>query len=202
MAGRDKPRSRNPDDWFSGLEPGRSPGDGPNGWSAPPARGEGGEDDDWLGDDPRPRRPHSDSPVADFFADRRRVAMVAGGLLAVIVLIAVLAAAGVFSGSNESAPPTVPTTLPTTTAQTTPPPPAPTFAAPTTTLKPGDTGAQVRVLQRALTHLGYPVGKIDGDYGSATKAAVAKFQTAEKLTADGIFGPATRTALVKALRTG
>jgi peptidoglycan hydrolase-like protein with peptidoglycan-binding domain len=58
------------------------------------------------------------------------------------------------------------------------------------------------VLQRALTHLGYPVGKIDGDYGTATQAAVAKFQTAAKLTADGILGPVTRTALVKALRTG
>jgi peptidoglycan hydrolase-like protein with peptidoglycan-binding domain len=78
----------------------------------------------------------------------------------------------------------------------------PAVPAPTTTLKPGDTGAQVKRLQRALLKLGYTVGTVDGDYGTATKTAVEQFQTASHLTADGIFGAETRVALIAALKTG
>jgi peptidoglycan hydrolase-like protein with peptidoglycan-binding domain len=74
--------------------------------------------------------------------------------------------------------------------------------APATTLKPGDTGAQVKRLQRALVSLGYTVGKVDGDYGTATKTAVSQFQTASNLTADGVFGPATKTSLATKLNAG
>jgi peptidoglycan hydrolase-like protein with peptidoglycan-binding domain len=83
-------------------------------------------------------------------------------------------------------------TTPTTTAAA----PAVAAALPTTTLKPGDTGAQVRALQRALKSLGYPVGKIDGQYGPATKTAVAAFQHAAGLTEDGVVGPKTLNALI------
>ena len=72
-------------------------------------------------------------------------------------------------------------------------------AAPTATLKPGDNGAQVKVLQRALAHLGYAPGSVDGDYGPSTIAAVKRFQQASKLTADGIVGPSTLRALKRAL---
>jgi peptidoglycan hydrolase-like protein with peptidoglycan-binding domain len=58
----------------------------------------------------------------------------------------------------------------------------------------------VRRLQRALARLGYPPGKIDGQYGSATTQALANFQRANKLTADGILGPATLAALTRSLR--
>ncbi len=84
-------------------------------------------------------------------------------------------------------------TTPTTTAAT----PAVSRALPTTTLKPGDTGAQVRALQRALKALGYSVGTIDGQYGPATKTAVASFQHAAGLTEDGVFGPKTLNALIQ-----
>ena len=59
----------------------------------------------------------------------------------------------------------------------------------------------VKRLQRALLKLGYTVGTVDGDYGTATKTAVEQFQTASNLTADGLFGPATRAALITALKT-
>jgi peptidoglycan hydrolase-like protein with peptidoglycan-binding domain len=71
--------------------------------------------------------------------------------------------------------------------------------APTTTLKSGDSGAEVKALQRALAFLGYKSGKIDGSYGPATTAAVTAFQRASGLTADGIFGPQTLKALSSAL---
>jgi Putative peptidoglycan-binding domain-containing protein len=67
--------------------------------------------------------------------------------------------------------------------------------APTTTLKPGDSGSQVKVLQRELVALGFAVGAIDGLYGQATTKAVADFQRAHHLTADGIVGPSTLVAL-------
>ncbi|MGB2876009.1 MAG: peptidoglycan-binding domain-containing protein [Gaiellaceae bacterium] len=71
--------------------------------------------------------------------------------------------------------------------------------APTTTLKGGDHGPQVRALQRALASLGYPLGHIDGQYGPATQRALAHFQQTQKLAADGVLGPATLAALTQAL---
>ena len=47
--------------------------------------------------------------------------------------------------------------------------------------------------------LGYSAGALDGSYGPATKHAVAGFQGAHGLTADGIFGPKTLKALRRAL---
>lgn len=38
----------------------------------------------------------------------------------------------------------------------------------------------------------------DGDFGAATEKAVKKFQTANKLAADGIVGKDTWTALLRA----
>ena len=45
-------------------------------------------------------------------------------------------------------------------------------------LKKGDKGANVRYMQKRLKELGYDPGKVDGDYGKNTVAAVAKFQSA------------------------
>lgn len=64
-------------------------------------------------------------------------------------------------------------------------------------LKSGSDGPQVKTLQRLLKELGYSVGTIDGIFGSRTKNAVKKFQKAKGLTADGIVGKATWTALLK-----
>ena len=70
-----------------------------------------------------------------------------------------------------------------------------TFDAPSTTLKPADTGAQVEILQRELNGLGYTVGAIDGTYGPATVSAVKAFQQANGLTPDGVVGSKTLAAL-------
>ena len=44
---------------------------------------------------------------------------------------------------------------------------------------------QVAKAQAVLGQLGYDVGKIDGKYGSKTKAAVKTFQKNQKLKVDG-----------------
>jgi hypothetical protein len=193
MADRD-PRSTDPDDWFAdpdraqsrrARQPGRPPGTGT-------------DEDDWIADDPRWRRSR---PAFAASLPDRWVPMAAGAVLVVVFIVAVLAFAGVFSSSTPTpAPPitpvdTNPVTTPTTTQTA-----APVLPVPTAPLKPGDTGVQVKRLQRALAQLGYTIGTVDGDYGTTTKTAVEQFQTASNLTPDGLFGPATRTALSTALK--
>jgi hypothetical protein len=52
-------------------------------------------------------------------------------------------------------------------------------------------------LQESLNELGAsPQIKVDGDYGEATKTAVAAFQTAHKLDVDGWAGLATLAEIV------
>jgi murein L,D-transpeptidase YcbB/YkuD len=194
MAGRDT-RSPDPDDWFA--DPDRA--SSRRARSAAAAARVAPDEDDWVGDARRPRRqaPNFTANLPD-----RWVPIAAGAVLVLILLVGGLAIAGVFSSSKPTQTATTaqitstPTTTPTTTKAVT------TVPAPATALTPGDTGTQVKVLQRALAQLGYSVGKVDGDYGTATKTAVAQFQTAQKLTADGVFGPATRAALIKALSRG
>jgi len=152
--------------------------------------------DDWLSEtDSAPQRPSWVRAI-----DRRVIAVSAS---LIVLLIVGLAAGGVFSGGGSNAPTS--TSLPTsgtpaTTAATTTAPRGRQLPAPATTLKPGDTGTQVKVLQRALASLGFSGGKVDGQYGPATKNAVAQFQGSAHLTADGILGPVTLRALARALR--
>jgi len=58
---------------------------------------------------------------------------------------------------------------------------------------------QVIQVQKAMTILGYEVGKPDGVYGEKTLKAVRKFQTKHKLAADGLVGVKTAKAINKAL---
>ena len=60
-----------------------------------------------------------------------------------------------------------------------------------TTLREGDRGTAVTELQTMLKKLNYYYGSITGSFGSLTKQAVRKFQDANKLTVDGVAGPAT-----------
>lgn len=60
---------------------------------------------------------------------------------------------------------------------------------------PKNTTALVKELQKRL---GFTGGKIDGDFGPATEAAVRRFQRAHAMVADGVVGPATWAALDKA----
>ncbi len=61
--------------------------------------------------------------------------------------------------------------------------------------KMGSTGSEVRQIQTKLKNWGYYTGGVDGIYGTKTKNAVIYFQRKNKLTADGIAGPATLAAM-------
>ena len=183
------------DDWFAEEDfvEDTAPG-------APAEEGMGAFADDWLSEEnASPLRPSWAAGI-----DRR---LLVGGAVLVVLLLIGLAAGGVFSGGGgtEESPSTAPATTSaaaprtTTAATTTAAAPAKQLPPPATTLKPGDTGAEVATLQRALTSLGFSTGKVDSDYGPATTHAVAQFQSSAGLTADGILGPATLQALTTAL---
>ena len=57
-------------------------------------------------------------------------------------------------------------------------------------LKKGSKGTQVKYVQKYLCWYGIKV-KVDGKYGNNTKKAVKKFQKANGLKQDGVFGKAT-----------
>lgn len=63
-------------------------------------------------------------------------------------------------------------------------------AAPATS-KPGDSGAKVTKLQKALKIMGYFSGTVDGKYNDATTAAVKKYQKSVSIYADGVAGSKT-----------
>lgn len=67
-------------------------------------------------------------------------------------------------------------------------------SAAATMLRLGSVGARVRELQQLLVRAGESVS-VDGDFGPATKKAVARFQQSAGLTVDGIAGPKTSLAL-------
>lgn len=63
------------------------------------------------------------------------------------------------------------------------------------TLQQGSSGSLVRQLQLNLVGLGCLDGEADGRYGKQTKAAVKEFQSLYGLTADGVAGEATQSAI-------
>lgn len=65
-------------------------------------------------------------------------------------------------------------------------------------LRKGDRGAFVHDLQAQLAKLGYTLGKQDGQFGARTLAAVVAFQADNDISADGIVGDRTWTALSNA----
>ena len=62
-------------------------------------------------------------------------------------------------------------------------------------LKEGSTGRAVAKLQARLKKVGFNPGRVDGDFGPATKAALIGFQKSAGLLADGIAGPRTLGSL-------
>ncbi|MFH0754630.1 MAG: peptidoglycan-binding protein [Candidatus Omnitrophota bacterium] len=54
-----------------------------------------------------------------------------------------------------------------------------------------------RAVQKALVKLGYDPGKIDGQMGHQTKAALCRFQKSQGLTPDGLMGLKTLRALMR-----
>lgn len=65
-------------------------------------------------------------------------------------------------------------------------------------IKKGAKGKAVADLQGRLKELGYDVGVVDGDFGTATDAVVRKFQAEHGLTVDGWVGSKTWAALATA----
>ena len=61
-------------------------------------------------------------------------------------------------------------------------------------LRVGDHGSDVTVLQTRLVRAGRPL-TVDGWYGAATEAAVRAFQRSHGQVVDGIAGPRTQAAL-------
>lgn len=61
--------------------------------------------------------------------------------------------------------------------------------------KMGSTGKEVSDIQSVLKNQGYYTGSVDGIYGTATRNAVINFQKANGLSADGIVGKNTLSAL-------
>jgi peptidoglycan hydrolase-like protein with peptidoglycan-binding domain len=58
-------------------------------------------------------------------------------------------------------------------------------------LRNGSRDPAVRDLQEALKVLGFNPGPIDGQFGTATEAAVKSFQQAKGITVDGVVGTIT-----------
>ncbi|MFI8002889.1 N-acetylmuramoyl-L-alanine amidase [Streptomyces sp. NPDC086010] len=66
------------------------------------------------------------------------------------------------------------------------------------TLRAGSSGAQVSAVQSLLNQQGYDAGTVDGAFGTKTTTAVTSFQRARGLSADGVVGARSWTALLSA----
>jgi len=66
------------------------------------------------------------------------------------------------------------------------------------TLSIGSQGSDVRELQKRLQSLGYGIGAADGIFGAATRRAVMSFQRSNNLVPDGVVGTRTRNAILQA----
>ena len=75
------------------------------------------------------------------------------------------------------------------------PTPAPTFEVPSGTVRRGSSGANAKLVQKRLKDLGYLTGKVDGQFGATSVAALKAFQTKHNLKADGIAGESTYAVL-------
>ena len=60
-----------------------------------------------------------------------------------------------------------------------------------TVLRRGAASPQVLALQQALLGAGFDPGKLDGQFGAGTEAAVLAFQGSELMLTDGVAGPRT-----------
>lgn len=65
------------------------------------------------------------------------------------------------------------------------------------TLKVGDRGRDVEILQAKLMRLAHEIGALDGVFGPRTDEHVRMFQRDQRLTGDGIVGPKTKAELTR-----
>ena len=92
---------------------------------------------------------------------------------------------GTALGAKDTATPTVAVT----------PSPTPTMAVPSESLRNGDKGDDVKLLQKRLKDLGYYKSSVDGKMGKGTVNALKEFQKAHGLKDDGVAGQATYAIL-------
>lgn len=69
----------------------------------------------------------------------------------------------------------------------------------TSTLRVGSQSPAVKAMQQQLAKLGHYAVRVDGDYGPLTKKAVASFEKAHGLRADGVADGKMHDALAKAV---
>lgn len=67
--------------------------------------------------------------------------------------------------------------------------------AKTVVKKSSDSTATIKAAQQKLKDLGYYTGKVDGSFGSKSKAALKAFQEDNGLEVDGKLGPKSKAAL-------
>lgn len=72
-----------------------------------------------------------------------------------------------------------------------------TGALPSTNLKKGSKGEEVKKLQKFLNWALNVKIDVDGDFGTKTESAVKEFQKKTSITVDGKFGPLTLSAAKK-----
>ncbi|MFZ0341162.1 MAG: peptidoglycan-binding domain-containing protein [Gaiellaceae bacterium] len=194
MDGRDE-HGPGYDDWFDEPEPPTETQSGAN-------RGVHEDTEEvWVLPEEEDAGPHRQRElvVAGRHLTMTQVAIISLSIVAIV--LAVAAAFGAFDSGKAAVPPVPTLTVkpPAKTTTTTQTNTTPAVQAPTETLKPGDTGAQVKDLQKSLASLGFSPGTPDGDYGPSTQQAVERFQVSKNLDEDGIVGPATLAALQKAV---
>ncbi|MBR6706043.1 MAG: peptidoglycan-binding protein [Clostridia bacterium] len=89
--------------------------------------------------------------------------------------------------------PALVTSAPSPTPRPTPSPELTESPVPTVypTVRKGDRGDLVMIIQQRLINLGYLTGRADGDFGSRTQQALKDYQAVQGLEEDGIAGPKT-----------
>ena len=92
---------------------------------------------------------------------------------------------GTALGAKDTATPTVVIT----------PSPTPTVPIPAVSLRNGDKGDDVKLVQKRLKELGYYKSSVDGKMGKGTVNALKAFQKAHGLNDDGVAGQATYAVL-------
>jgi N-acetylmuramoyl-L-alanine amidase len=76
------------------------------------------------------------------------------------------------------------------------------YPLPSKTLRRGNKGQEVKLLQAALNAVLFKVGKVDGDYGNLTEDAVMRFQKVYlPYEVDGVVGPNTIKKLKAVLKS-
>ena len=130
------------------------------------------------------------------FGPKKLLRICAGAIFALLLVLGLTSPA---QGTATTAPPTsISVTATIATGKT-----CPATVANRSTLREGNIGACVKVMQQLLLDKGYAIGTIrpDGYYGPKTKKAVLAYQKDVRLVQDAVVGPITWGSLTRTART-